>query len=81
MGLPERIADLTRDLPPEKQAEVLDFVEFLRKKGSPSAVLTRGSLEALRAALRATEPPRDGEPEWSPFDVEPAQVGDVELDP
>ena len=28
MNVPERIAQLSQALPPEKQAEVLDFVEF-----------------------------------------------------
>jgi hypothetical protein len=29
MNVPEQIAKLTQVLPPEKQAEILDFVEFL----------------------------------------------------
>jgi hypothetical protein len=29
MNLPEQIAQLSQALPPEKQAEILDFVEFL----------------------------------------------------
>jgi ABC-type cobalamin/Fe3+-siderophores transport system ATPase subunit len=29
MNVPERIAQLSQALPPEKQAEVLDFVKFL----------------------------------------------------
>lgn len=78
--IPERIADLTRDLPPEKQAEVLDFVEFLRARRSPPAPVRRGSLEALREALQAAPSAGDGEPEWSPFDIEPTELGDVELD-
>lgn len=73
MGLPEHIADLTRELPPEKQAEVLDFVEFLRRKSAASAALSRGSLEALRAALGTSGTAADDEPEWSPFDIEPTE--------
>jgi hypothetical protein len=29
MNVPEQIAQLSQTLPPEKQAEILDFVEFL----------------------------------------------------
>lgn len=80
MSLPERIADLTRELPPEKQAEVLDFVEFLRTKRASSAVAQRGSLEALHTALQAAQEPPEDEPDWSPFDIEPAEMREVELD-
>jgi hypothetical protein len=76
---PERIADLARDLPPDKQAEVLDFVEFLRSRRSPPAA-RRGSLEALRATLASAPAADVDEPDWSPFDIEPAQVGDIELE-
>ena len=34
MNVPEQIAQLTQVLPPEKQAEVLDFVEFLVSRQS-----------------------------------------------
>jgi hypothetical protein len=34
MNVPEQIAKLTQVLPPEKQAEVLDFVEFLVSRQS-----------------------------------------------
>ena len=34
MNVPEQIAKLTQILPPEKQAEVLDFVEFLVSRQS-----------------------------------------------
>ena len=79
MTIPERIAELTRDLPSEKQAEVLDFVEFLRTR-RPAVAVRRGSLEALHAAV-SWDPPVDGdEPDWSPLDVEPAELGDVEAD-
>jgi len=80
MSLPERIADLTRELPPEKQAEVLDFVEFLRSRRGSVTAPRRGSLEALHAALEVQGAPPDDEPEWSPFDIEPAEMRDVELD-
>jgi hypothetical protein len=79
MNLPERIADLTRQLSPEKQAEVLDFVEFLRSRRADPAP-HRGSLEALHAALRASGEPPNDEPDWSPFDIEPAEMRNVELD-
>ncbi len=80
MSLPERIAALTRQLSPEKQAEVLDFVEFLRARRASSVAPRRGSLEALEAALEAAEDPGDHEPDWSPFDIEPAEVREVELE-
>jgi hypothetical protein len=80
MSLPERIADLARQLSPEKQAEVLDFVEFLRARRASSAVAQHGSLEALHAALRASQDPPEDEPDWSPFDIEPAEMREVELD-
>jgi hypothetical protein len=32
MNVPEQIAQLSQTLPPEKQAEVLDFVEFLASR-------------------------------------------------
>jgi hypothetical protein len=34
MNVPEQIAKLTQVLPPEKQTEVLDFVEFLVSRQS-----------------------------------------------
>jgi hypothetical protein len=34
MNVPEQIAKLTQVLPPEKQAEILDFVEFLVSRQS-----------------------------------------------
>lgn len=77
--IPERIANLARDLSPDKQAEVLDFVEFLRSRRPPPAA-RRGSLEALRAALASVPTVDEEEPDWSPFDIEPAQLGDVELE-
>ncbi len=39
MGVPETVAKRVAELPPAKQAEVLDFVEFLaaRTTGAPQA--------------------------------------------
>jgi len=34
----ELIAEKARELPPEKQLEVLDFLEFLRTRGAPRDV-------------------------------------------
>ena len=34
MGVADRIAELAAKLPPAKQAEVLDFVEFLTKRAA-----------------------------------------------
>lgn len=79
MTIPERIAELTSELPPEKQAEVLDFVEFLRTR-RPAPAVRRGSLAALHAAVSWEPPPEDDEPDWSPLDIEPAEFRDVELD-
>ncbi len=45
----ERVREATEALPPEKQAEVLDFVEFLRARAAPSAE----SEPARKAQLRA----------------------------
>ncbi len=88
MTTADRIADLTRELPEDAQAEVLDFVEFLRAKtltrrlpdGGPDE---RGSLEQLRAVLQAWRamPIDSAEPEWSPTDVEPMDLGQPEDDP
>ena len=78
--LPERIANLAQELPPEKQAEVLDFVEFLRTRRASSGAPMRGSLEALHGALDDASGAADDGPDWSPFDVEPADFGDSVLD-
>jgi hypothetical protein len=72
--IPERIADLARDLPPEKQAEVLEFVEQLRS-GRPPPAARRGSLDALHVVLKAAPVLDEIEPEWSPFKIEPVQTG------
>ena len=55
--VPERIVELSQQLPPEKQAEVLDFVSFLlsrqtadgwtSEKRRSVAARTRGSLSAV----------------------------------
>jgi hypothetical protein len=45
MTIEEQVLEKLRDLPPEKQKEVLDFVDFLNEKnGSPK---TRPSLHGL----------------------------------
>lgn len=49
MGIEQTVLEKLRSLPPEKQQEVLDFVEFLQQK---SRVLrTRCSLKGLWADL------------------------------
>lgn len=77
----ERIAELTRELPPEKQEETLEVLERRRSERGASAEPRRGSLEALHAMLAAAGPPPDDEPDWSPFDIEPADVDEPELLP
>lgn len=37
MSLEELVMEKMRDLPPERQKEVLDFVEFLKLKSAPAA--------------------------------------------
>jgi hypothetical protein len=49
MSTPERIAESVRDLPAERQQEVLDFVEFLRARTCRRAPLR--SAEGLWAGL------------------------------
>ena len=39
-SMADRIAEITAALPPEKQAEVLDFVEFLKARSRPENVAT-----------------------------------------
>ena len=39
-SIANRIAEITAALPPEKQAEVLDFVEFLKDRSRPENVAT-----------------------------------------
>lgn len=56
-------------LPPEKQAEVVDFVQFLRQKHVSAAVQqTVHPLAAFAGALADTdlEPPQDNLPEPPP---------------
>ena len=83
MTTAERVADLTRELPEDAQAEVLDFVEFLRAKAlsrRPSGTSTdgRGSIEQLHEARRAWRalPPDANEPEWSPDEIERMDLGE-----
>lgn len=85
MSTADRVADLTRELPEDAQTEVLDFVEFLRAKALTRRLLDggpdeRGSLEQLRAVLQAwrSEPSDSTEPEWSPTDIEPMDLGQPE---
>ena len=41
-SIARRIAEIAAALPPDKQAEVLDFVEFLKARARPSDVPTPG---------------------------------------
>jgi hypothetical protein len=50
MTIEQQVVEKLRDLPPEKQQEVLDFVDFLKaKNGDPKKPLR--SLRGLRADL------------------------------
>jgi hypothetical protein len=50
MSLDESFLEKLHQLPPDKQREVLDFVEFLQKK-SATPVVPRRSVEGLWADL------------------------------
>ncbi|GAB4362744.1 MAG: hypothetical protein Kow0060_19220 [Methylohalobius crimeensis] len=41
----EKVTALIQSLPPDKQAEVADFVEFLSKKFKQKKIAPRGSLQ------------------------------------
>jgi hypothetical protein len=51
MSIAERVREVTESLPVEKQAEVLDFVEFLRNRAARDAA----EREALEKAKRRAE--------------------------
>ena len=55
MTIEQQVLEKLRDLPPDKQKEVLDFVDFLKEKNSPKK--PRRSLLGLWADLntRITE--------------------------
>jgi hypothetical protein len=50
MNVPEQVARLCQDLPPDKQEEVLDFVEFLVSR----QVHTRWTVEKRQEAVTRT---------------------------
>ena len=57
MNLPEQVSKLCQDLPPDKQEEVLDFVEFLvsRQAHTPWTVEQRREIVArTMGCLRQT---------------------------
>jgi mRNA-degrading endonuclease RelE of RelBE toxin-antitoxin system len=49
MTIEQQVLEKLRDLPPDKQKEVLDFVDFLKEKTSPEK--PRRSLRGLWANL------------------------------
>ena len=49
MTIEQQVLEKLRDLPPDKQKEVLDFVDFLKEKNSPKK--PRRSLLGLWADL------------------------------
>ncbi|MFI5302862.1 MAG: DUF2281 domain-containing protein [Polyangiales bacterium] len=88
MTTAERVADLTRELPEEAQAEVLDFVEFLRAKtltrgARPAVAGERGTVEQLHSALRdwRATPVDPAEPDWSPLEIEAMDLGPSDDEP
>ncbi len=46
-SIANRVAEITAALPPEKQAEVLDFVEFLKARSQPEIVASARRLGTL----------------------------------
>lgn len=58
-----------RRLPPEKQREVLDFVEFLERKNAPSRSLQnpQGAFADLRVSLSADEIDQTRQEAWGEF--------------
>ncbi len=54
MTVADSIARATSSLPPEKQQEVLDFVEFLTQRSSPPPQGQLPSMEAVKQALSAS---------------------------
>jgi hypothetical protein len=73
MTAAQYVAKAAASLPPEKQQEVLDFIEFLKTRKSPSTKsqhkpLTAAQLKKLHPAVRAiagmwkdrTDLPKDG---------------------
>jgi len=51
MTFEQQVVEKLRDLPPEKQKEVLDFVDFLKEKNGGGAKKPRRSLLGLWADL------------------------------
>jgi hypothetical protein len=51
MNVPEQIAKLTQVLPPEKQAEILDFVEFLVSRQSRTTWMVEKRREIVARTL------------------------------
>jgi hypothetical protein len=47
MSLEGSFLEKLRQLPPDKQREVLDFVEFLQKKNAAQGVTTGGALKVF----------------------------------
>jgi hypothetical protein len=69
MTIDERVLDKLRSLPPEKQQEVLDFVEFLGRKGSQGKprLPLRGLCADLGAHLSAEEIDEARRDMWGSF--------------
>ena len=71
MNVPEQVAKLCLGLPPDKQEEVLDFVEFLLSRQSPTTwtvekrqgavVNTMGCLRHTRTSSEAFARRKQGE--------------------
>jgi hypothetical protein len=67
--LDKQFLDRLKRLPPDRQREVLDFVEFLERKTAPAAGRTplRGIFADLGVSLSAEEIDEDRREAWSGF--------------
>ena len=51
MKVPEQVAKLCQDLPPDKQEEVLDFVEFLVSRQLPTSWTQKKRQEVVASTM------------------------------
>ncbi len=74
MTLAEQVYENLRELPPDEQREVLDFVQFLRTRREKAS--QTASLDALFAMHDAWmgEAEDPNEPDWSPDEIPRLQV-------
>jgi hypothetical protein len=66
MSVAQVVVEKLKTLSPDKQQEVLDFVEFLESRTIKAALRPRWEgMSALEAAQRVMEPVGDGPPDLS----------------